>query len=249
MEEPQVTQELKNDLLGLVERVDGPGGSVVRRVACGGKIPGSGFVARKLLQRERRALSRLEGIEGVSSLVEDPSYRKAPSQDGSVPRSEHVLVRRWVDGMPLQETCELPRDFFDRLEELVREIHSHGVCHNDLHKEANILVGEDGYPFLVDFQLASLHENRDRTFLVRVLEDLRHVEKHRWKYTTQGRPRGDGKERRKERRSTLAHVWLRYVKPPYLFVTRRVFGYQGGERGRPRSGPWPEWTPPVGPRS
>ena len=253
METPQVTDELKNDMMGLVERLDGPSGPVVRRVARGHRMPGTGLVARVLMGRERRALERLAEIPGVARLVEDPAYRDVPSLDGRVPRRRDVLMRSWVDGLPLQDAEVLPENFFDLLAELVAELHAHRVCHNDLHKEANILVGEDGYPALVDFQLASVHDRDDRVYRVRVREDLRHVNKHRWKYTSRGGAAAEaataaGEVRPTKKRSLLAHVWLRFGKPPYMFVTRRLFGYQGGERGRPKTGPWPEWTAPLAPR-
>ncbi|MEM7306188.1 MAG: phosphotransferase [Planctomycetota bacterium] len=253
MESPQVTHELKNDMMGLVERVDGPSGPVVRRVAKGGSIPGTRLVARVLMGRERRALERLADVTGVARLVEDEAYASAPSLGGGPPRRKDVLMRSWVDGNPLQQADELPENFFELLEDLVRELHRRGVCHNDLHKEANILVGEDGYPALVDFQLASVHEREDRGYGVRVREDLRHVKKHRWKYTSRGGAAAEaataaGEVRPSKKRSFLAHAWLRFGKPPYLFVTRKVIGYKGGERGRPKTGPWPEWTAPLAPR-
>lgn len=249
MERPQVTRELKHDQMGLVERLDGPAGPVVRRVARGGRIPGSWVVARILLARERRALRRLADVPGVARLVEEESYAQTPSLDGRKPRPRDVLMRTWVDGVPLQQAEVLPANFFDLALDLVRELHARRVCHNDLHKEANILVGDDGYPALVDFQLASVHPRDDRMFRVRVMEDVRHVEKHRSKYLSRGagRREGDG-QRPAKRRSILAHLWLRLGKPPYMFVTRRLFGYQGGERGRPKSGPWPDWTAPLQPR-
>jgi serine/threonine protein kinase len=250
MERPQVTLELKDDQMGLVERLDGPRGPVVRRVACGGGIPGSGIVARILMRRERLALERLADVNGVARLVIDDDYAATPSLDGRVPKKAHVLMRTWVDGKPLQEATELPEDFFELIEELVRVLHAHGVCHNDLHKEANILVGSDGYPALVDFQLASVHATEDRNFRIRTREDLRHVEKHRWKYLSRGgHSRSNEARRPPKRRSVLAHVWLRVGKPPYLFITRRLFGYAGGERGRPKTGPWPAWKAPLGPRA
>jgi hypothetical protein len=85
---------------------------------------------------------------------------------------------------------------------------------------------------------------------VRVREDVRHVEKHRYKYLSCGGSRGEGAPPRPGRkRSVLALAWLRLGKPPYMFVTRRLFGYKGGERGRPKTGPWPDWTAPLAPRT
>jgi hypothetical protein len=164
---------LKADALGRVERVVTADGSVrVRRVACGGRIPGSGLVARALLARERRALAALEGLAGVP--------RALGGRAG-------VLERTWIEGAPLSAAEELPADFFDRLDELVRALHARGVCHNDLHKEQNVLVAAGGWPALLDFQLASVHRRGSRVFVSRARDDLRHVEKHRRRYTRDGR--------------------------------------------------------------
>jgi len=245
MEAPQVVRELKTDGFGRVELLDGRDGPVVRRVACGGGFPGSRQVARLLMQRERRALERLSGIHGVARTLDLPEYHAAPSRDGLVPASRDVLLRSWIEGEPLHAACELPLDFFERLEDLARELHDRGVCHNDLHKEPNVLVQPDGRPALVDFQLASCHETRGRRYRTRVEEDLRHVAKHRRVYAV-----GTGIEssnRPSRRRSFLAAAWMRLGKPVYNLVTRRLLRTSDGEPRRPPKGPWPKWGPPVGP--
>ena len=71
MDPPQVVRELKRDALGRVELLRRDQALFVRRVACGGRIPGSGWAARLLLARERRALSALAGLPGVPRLVDD----------------------------------------------------------------------------------------------------------------------------------------------------------------------------------
>ena len=229
---------LKADALGRVERVVLPDGSLrVRRVACGGSIPGSRFVARRLLARERRALEALENMEGAPRLLAvEPG----------------ILERSWIEGAPLSHAEALPEDFFDRLDDLVRALHARGVCHNDLHKEQNVLVAADGWPALLDFQLASVHRRGSRAFASRARDDLRHVEKHRRRYTRDGRgPDGSEPSRGSGhglRRSPTALVWRRAVKPVYVFVTRSVLGTRDGEARRESSGPWPRWTPPVRPR-
>lgn len=246
---------LKEDAFGRVERVDDELGRAlaVRRVACGGRVPGSRWIARVLMERERRALRALIGMRGVPALLDDPTTRaiaSLPSVDGRVPRAKDVLVRGWIEGAPLSAADALPEDYFDELDRLVAELHARGVCHNDLHKEQNVIVGSDGMPRLVDFQLASVHATRDRTFATRAREDLRHVEKHRRRYTRWGRgpsgahepTRGAGAELR---RSPLARAWRRVGKPIYVFVTRAVLGTKDGEARRPSSGPWPRWTPPA----
>jgi hypothetical protein len=115
------------------------------------------------------------------------------------------------------------------------------VCHNDLHKENNVLVGPDGRPALVDFQLASVHPRRGRLFRACCAGDLRYVEKHRRRYAMAG------KDDRSGRRSGPARAFRRLGKRLYNLVTRRLFRSSRGEPRRPRGGPWPRRTPPVGP--
>jgi hypothetical protein len=245
---PQVERELKSDALGRIELLDGPAGRVVRRVASGSRLPGSGWVARRLLGRERRALQLLQGLAGIPALRDDAPYASAPSGDGERPARRDVLLRGWIEARPLQLASELPEDFFERLEELVAELHARRVCHNDLHKEPNILVAEDGRPALVDFQLASHHPRAGRLFASRAREDLRHVRKHARRYRVYGGgPQADAPPAR-EKRSFVAAAWRLCGKPLYRFVTRRLLRWRDGEGGRPRDIPWPRWTPPVGPR-
>lgn len=228
----------KQDALGRVERIRIDGSTFARRVAVGGSIPGSAWIARRLLARERCALVALRGLDGVP--VE---------QEGGDASS---LVRTWIEGVPLSRAASLPTDFFDQLDELVLAVHARRVCHNDLHKESNILVGADGRPWLIDFQLASVHPRGGRAFETRSREDLRHVEKHRRRYTRHGRG-PDGIESRGAGRglprSSLAHTWRRFGKPVYVAITRGLFGTRdGGDAQRDPGGPWPAWTPPVGAR-
>ncbi len=236
----QVEQVLKRDSFGRVERVARPEGAhALRRVACGGRLPGSGWVARRLLARERRALAALEGLRGV------PCLHAGDTAGG-------VLLREWLAGEPLHRAEVLAEDFFDHLDHLVEELHRRGVCHNDLHKEQNIVVGEDGFPHLIDFQLASVHPRRGRRFASRVRDDLRHVQKHRRRYTRDGRgPASAGVEHGRGlglRRSPVALVWRRTGKPLYNFVTRKLLRTRDGEERRPSTGPWPRWSEALGER-
>jgi hypothetical protein len=235
--QPEVIRVLKEDALGRIELARQDGELVVRRVADGGGFFGARFVARLLLARERRALAALAGLSGVARVL-------AADSPG-------VLVRSFVPGTPLCRAATLPRDYFERLEELVGALHERGVCHNDLHKEANVLVGDDGHPALVDFQLASVHRRRGRVFTVRAREDLRHVWKHRSCYLRalgERDPLADAAPAR----SALAEGWRRLGKPLYRVVTRarglREPSEDGEARRRPGD-PWPRWTAPVGRRS
>src|SRR5258706_15363283 len=93
MGEPRVVAVLKQDAFGRVELLEGDGVQRIRRVACGGRIPGSRLVAHILLGRERRALLALEGVAGVPQIAEEVSFTRAPSLDGKIPSSSDVGLR------------------------------------------------------------------------------------------------------------------------------------------------------------
>jgi RIO-like serine/threonine protein kinase len=61
-----------------------------------------------------------------------------------------------IEGWPLNEDKKLPDDFFDKLLNLLRQIHQHDIVYLDMNKRSNILLGSDKQPYLVDFQI-SLH--------------------------------------------------------------------------------------------
>jgi RIO-like serine/threonine protein kinase len=230
---------LKSDVFGRIERVESRSGTRVNRVACGSRVPFSRFLARRLMERERAALERLADLDGVPRIL---------ATDGCA----GVLVRSYVEGAPLSQARELPENFFDELDVLVEAVHARGVCHNDLHKEQNVLVGADGRPWLLDFQLASCHARETRTFAARAREDLRHVEKHRRRYTRDGRgPRGERTFGRgaDARRSMLARVWRKTGKRVYNAIVHTLFRRPPSEARRSSAGPWPRWTPAVGPRA
>lgn len=242
MESPRVEALLKRDALGRVELLEWDGARRVRRVACGGRLPGSAAVARVLLGRERRALERLAGLDGVPRLEPQAHW----SAGGG---ARAVLVREFTPGTPLHLAESLPEDFFEHLAALVARLHARGVCHNDLHKEQNVIVRPDGRPALIDFQLASVHARGGRLFRSRVHDDLRHVDKHARRYLRPGRgPAGAAPPAGpRPPRSLTARWWRRTVKPLYNLLTRGLLGARDGEARRDSRGPWPRWTPPLGP--
>ncbi|MCA8965515.1 MAG: serine/threonine protein kinase [Planctomycetes bacterium] len=213
-------------MFGRVELLVGPAGRCVRRVACGNGWPLTRLIARLLQRRERRALVVLAGCAAVPQLLAGDCAGAGE------------LLRTWCDGEPLWSVRELRQDFFDRLREVVIAVHARQVCHNDLHKENNILVGPDGHPRLVDFQLASVHPRGGARFRRRCAEDLRHVEKHRRRYEPEQPVRAPAP------RSLAARLWRRCVKPIYNVVTRRILRLQRGEPRRPPDAPLPVRTPP-----
>ncbi len=217
---------LKQDLFGSVFREDRASGPVVVRDLSSARWwlrP----LARHLARREARALKRLEGLAGqVPRLLSWNGTR---------------LERTWLDGRPMQAARPADPEFFAQSLRLLRRIHAAGVIHNDLAKEPNWLVGPEGQPRVVDFQLAWAPTRRGSLFRLLGREDLRHALKHRRTYAA-----GTLTRRQQAVLATPAwtsRIWRATVKPVYLWLTRRVLGWAdregAGDRQIPslRAGP------------
>lgn len=92
-----------------------------------------------LIRREFGALRNLIGVEGVPRLV------------GKIDRyavaMEHVGATR-VDQI---DPGLLDNEFYESLRSVIDAMHSRGVAHCDLRSRGNVMRGEDGRPYIVDF--------------------------------------------------------------------------------------------------
>ena len=217
-----IIEVLKADSFGRVELIEKEGLRQVRRVACGGRIPGSALAARFLARREQVILQRLAHV---------PALPRALGADG-----EGNFHRSYVEGAPLYEANALDGAYFDQLFELVQSIHDAGVTHNDLAKEANILVTPGCKPALVDFQIATRFPPRcgplrRRLFAMLRREDRRHLLKqkrvHRPDLLTPAELVA------LERKSLPVRVWSATLMKPYQRILCR-FGLEvaRGPHGR-----------------
>jgi hypothetical protein len=59
-----------------------------------------------------------------------------------------------VPGHPLERYERVSDTFFDELFSLLHATHDRHIAYVDLNKRQNILVGEDGRPYLIDFQIS-----------------------------------------------------------------------------------------------
>jgi len=176
------------------------------------------WLARLLLRREARALAALDGFDGVPHLIATDGRR---------------LERRYIDGLPLHRARPDQPAYFCRAARLLRGLHARDIVHNDLAKEPNLLVTPDGEPALIDFQLAWHSPRRGRLFRLLAYDDLRHLLKHKRTYCPAALT---NRERAILARPSLpSRIWLRIVKPPYLFVTRVLLGWEDREGASERS--------------
>jgi RIO-like serine/threonine protein kinase len=202
---------LKKDLFGEV-RLESTGATrqIVRDTACAA-LP-LRWLARGLMRREARALAELDGIEGVPALIR---------------ADRNTLVRTYLEGAPMHRAKPADPGYFRHALQLLRRLHARGIVHNDLAKEPNLLVTTAGGPAFVDFQMAWHSRGRGRLFRILGYDDLRHLLKHKRSYCP-------GQLTERQRRilatpSLPSRLWMRTVKPPYLFVTRRLLGWADRE--------------------
>ncbi len=209
-------RRLKKDLFGEVVLKSSKDGPVIVRDA--GKArwwlrP----IARNLLRREATALAALIDIDGVPQVIDI---------------QRDCLIRSYLSGAPMHVAKPREAEWFVAAFRLLRRLHRAGVVHNDLAKEPNLLVRDDGSPAIIDFQLAAHSRKRGRLFRIAAYEDVRHLLKHKRTY------RAGCLTRREQdilaNPSPLSRVFMGTVKPLYMFVTRRIFGWSDREGARDR---------------
>jgi serine/threonine protein kinase len=109
-------------------------------------------IGRFLIWRERRAYETLKGLKGI------PTYYGVI--DGLALALEEIPSR------PLKKhnkNIKLSDTFFDDLKNIVDSFHKRGLAHCDLKNGANVLVGRNGRPYIVDWS-ASISEKECRFF-------------------------------------------------------------------------------------
>lgn len=104
------------------------------------------WLGRFLAYREHYFLHQLRGVEGIPKV-----YRNVNAL-GKI--ESHAVAHDFVAGNPLSLCNIVPKGFFDRVENLLAELHSRRIAYVDLHKQENVIVGDDGLPYLIDFQVS-----------------------------------------------------------------------------------------------
>ncbi len=110
-----------------------------------GPLP-MGWLGRLLARNEREALRRLDDLPSV------PGWSGPVLVNGRELRN--AVAHAFVPGRPLGKDTQVGDDFFPELRRLLDTMHHRGLAYVDLHKRENILVGEDGRPHLIDFQIS-----------------------------------------------------------------------------------------------
>ncbi len=104
------------------------------------------WLGRALARRESKMFDRLSHVANV------PNGRTAICVKGHP--LPNVAAHDFIPGRPLKITPNLADDFFDEFWQLLNDVHRCNIAYVDLHKAENVLVGDDGKPHLIDFQVS-----------------------------------------------------------------------------------------------
>ncbi len=95
------------------------------------------------------------------------------------------FFHEYVEGQTINTLDDHPikPEFFDELHAMMRAIHAKNVIYLDSNKRGNIILGTDGRPHLIDFQISInfgwVRPSSAWLFNILVSEDIYHVYKHR----------------------------------------------------------------------
>ncbi len=171
------------------------------------------WLGRWLAAREEAIYRTLDGVDGVPRWV------------GRVGDAAYAI--EYVPGRPLDHDPPPPEGFFDRLRDVFDAVHARGVGYGDANKRSNVLIGPDGRPFLIDYQI-SLRKRPDlppplRNLIAAVVDrlaakDLYHLYKHKRRM----RP-GEltAEEEALSRRRGGLHLLHRKLTKPYRALRRK----------------------------
>jgi acyl-CoA synthetase (AMP-forming)/AMP-acid ligase II len=107
--------------------------------------------------------------------------------------------------------------YFRSAKAALRVLHHAGISHNDLAKEQNWLYC-NGQAYLTDFQLAARFNRRNPLFRIARYEDLRHLLKHKRRYTPEALTPTE--RRVLARKSLITRAWMATGKKVYYAITR-----------------------------
>ncbi|MFT3789119.1 MAG: hypothetical protein QM770_23575 [Tepidisphaeraceae bacterium] len=98
------------------------------------------WIGRWLGNREMRAYRKLQDLPNIPRLIG--------------PATDTGFAHSFIEGGPLTRDKKPPDGFFDELQALTDELKRRGIAYVDSNKPQNILLGDDGRPYLIDFQVS-----------------------------------------------------------------------------------------------
>ena len=177
----------------------------------------------------------LRPLAGVMSRHEYKMYQIASDISGIPclgPRfGRRGFFHEFVKGKTLFEmdySYRLPENFFNELRVLVDELHKRRILYLDLQKRGNIILAENGHPYLIDFQI-SIHFPKwkgllghfvDKVFDRLIQEDIYHLYKMKTRFQKQHMSE---QELNLAERSYMNSLLFKYVGRPFRIVKRLIY--------------------------
>lgn len=174
-----------------------------------------GWLGRALIQHEISILQHLQPITGV------PRWLGRYGKWG--------MLYAYIPGVSLDQRPTIPDEFFDGLEALITQIHQRQVAYVDMNKRGNIILADNGRPYIIDFQIAwhipqhLLGSKRIASFVLNLLqrEDGYHILKHK------RRLRRDLMDEEQIQNSRKISSWVAFHRAavrPLTKLRRRILG-------------------------
>jgi len=170
-----------------------------------------GWLGRWMAAREARIYQALSDVAGV------PRFEGRPNR--------FALAHEFIPGQPLQRSDRVSDQFFDQLAAMLRAIHQRKIAYVDLNKPQNILLGRDGRPYLIDFQISWQVRAGSPTNTVIGRGILRLLQKEDWYHLLKHkrRMRPDLLTDQERMRACRKSVWIRLhrlLSQPYFAIRR-----------------------------
>lgn len=100
----------------------------------------------KFLARREKKVFRLMGDQAGFPKWSGPVMVKGQELPNAV-------AHDWIDGDPFHPAMSVGGAFFPSLRNMLKALHAHDIAYIDMSKWGNILVGRDGHPYLIDYQI------------------------------------------------------------------------------------------------
>jgi len=178
------------------------------------EVMGSPFIRklrRWMIRREYEVYYRLGGITGI------------PRCFGLI--NGDRLLLEFIEGQPLRLSANELADrdgFFSELLELILAIHQAGVAHSDMKRKENILVNNEGKPYLIDFGSAIVRKDLGGPWNRWLFSLACKIDLNAWvKHKYLGRYDEISTADAQYFRPTLVEYWARLVRRAWRRITGR----------------------------
>lgn len=184
------------------------------------------WLGRSLARREERVMRLMDGVPGF------PRWAGVVEVNG-IPW-HHAVSHYWIEGEAFNPfESKVGDGFFPALRDMLGALQARGIAYVDMSKWGNILVGTDGCPYLLDYQIhfssggGALSET-----ILRWLQagDVYYLRRHWRRCRPDQVPKSDTDQWSKE----PPHIWLAERVGPFFRGMRIAVLRAHGVKGDPR---------------